>query len=59
MGTEIDMFFKQNDPAYRQGFEEGFNFSKEEIISNLKLLIKKIEKLEAYSTITTTETTEI
>ena len=43
-----------NSPIYQGAYQDGFNDCKREFIDELKLMIKKLEKMEAYRESTTT-----
>jgi len=43
-----------NSPIYRSAYQDGFNDCKRELIDELKLMTKKLEKMEAYREATTT-----
>jgi len=45
-----------NSPIYQNAYQDGFNDYKREFIDELKLMIKKLEKMEAYRESTTTGT---
>lgn len=47
--------FRLNNPEYKDGYQDGFKDCKDEMILELKMLTKKIEKMEAFRTATTTE----
>lgn len=59
IGFIFDNFFKFNDPTYKLGYQEGFKDAKEEVMADLKVLMKKLETLEAYRTSTSTGSIKI
>ena len=55
---EIQIALRHSNPDYKAGYEDGFLEFKKALVSDLKDMIKKIEKMEAYTEYTTTVTTK-
>jgi hypothetical protein len=56
MNAELETWFRLHNPENQQAYKDGFNFCKEILLKDIDDLKKKIEKLEAFSTSTSTST---
>lgn len=50
--------FKHMNPDFRQGFEEGFNAARNAIMNRFQEHVDELERLKAYSNVTTTVSTQ-
>ena len=51
----LENFFKLQDPFYQESYKNGFDACKEEIQEDIKKLLKKIKRLEAFKTATSSK----
>lgn len=54
MPPYLSDFFRENDPNYKQGYENGFRSGKLAAEKRIKAMLKELKELEAFSTSTAT-----